>query len=173
MKNLKENLIPIGQIYREQGVKGACKVFIYSHDALNLNLGQSYVLCTDEGRQIRTILQSVEPFERYFLVKFDAFQTPEEIIPWRQAKLWVHKQDLKKHLGEHYDFEWVGFSICDAGQKKIGKIVEIEYTPLPNFKVELENGETKLIPIVERWFLKIDEGKKTLVLNLPEGILEI
>lgn len=164
--------ITIAEIYREHGVKGFCKVYSYSGDDLNLKPGQTYTLSNVDGRSQESVLESIQVLGRYYLVKFDGFTTPEAVSEWRKAKISIKESALAREKGVLYDHEWCGYVIIDQNDTRIGSVAKIQYTPLPNFLIELEStGDEALIPFVEDWILKHDTKKKTLKMDLPEGLI--
>lgn len=166
---MKDHL-QIGEIYREHGLKGLCKVYVYSMDSENLIEGQTYVLKSLEGKICKTILQSVSVGQKFFLVQFDCFSGADQILPWRKASLWLPKVALQKTDQDVYDFEWEDFRIFDAQHKEVGVVQRIEHTPLMQFVVDVQ-GRDVLIPYVPAWIVSCDAKNKTLVLDLPEGLL--
>lgn len=162
--------IALGEIYREHGIKGQCKFYSYSGDDQNLKEGQSYTLVSEEGQQKSVVIKEVFPFKRYYLIRFDIFETPEDMIPWRKAKLWMPTSQLDREDGERYDFEWQGFEVRDHQHKLIGKVKEVLHNPLPQFLVESSSGD-HMIPYVEDWILNIDDENQVIVMELPEGLL--
>lgn len=163
--------IEIGQIYREHGLKGLCKVYIYSMSDDNLFEEEEYVLQTETGKTCKTKLLSIAVSKKFFLLQFDCFPGADAVIPWRKATLWIHKSKLQRDEGETFAFEWEGFQVFDANGKKLGEIQNVEYTPLPQFVVKPEEGENVLIPWVAEWIIKKDGDQKTVVLDLPEGLI--
>lgn len=167
---LETDYLNIGEIYREHGIQGACKFYSYSSDDLNLDESKQYILQKQDGSESSARIQSVKTLGRYFLVKFDLFQTPEQIRDWRKAKLWIRKQDLNRNDVDLYDFEWEGFSMLDENNKAIGTIRSVQHIPLKNFIVITTRGES-LVPYVEDWIVRIDKDNKTIAMKLPEGLV--
>lgn len=161
--------IQIGELYREHGVRGFCKVHIFSGSDENLNQKANYWL-TQGDSVLKTKILDLSHVGRYFLVLFDCFKNPETIFPWRKAGLWLHKNDLHREPGQKFDFEWDGFSILHPDGQMVGQILNIVYTPKKNFSVQLISGETVLIPCEDNWIQKLDESKKQVVMDLPEGL---
>lgn len=173
MKKNQSDFLQIGEIYREHGVKGFCKAYIYSGDDDNLDVGKKYLLALDDAQKRESKLLSVSCVGRYFLLHFDIFQSPEEARLWRKAGIWVKKVALKKLSDEMYDFQWQGFTVYDDHKTCVGVIKEVEYTPMRQFLVTTADGTERLIPYQQEWIVKKDDTKKTLIMQLPEGILEL
>lgn len=168
--DLKKHL-QIGEIYREHGVKGYVKVYIYSATDENLEAGKSYVLQSQDGVLLKTKLEDVSSVGRYFLLKFDAFKNPEDVQSFRKAGFFVEKSKLTREEGEIYDYEWQGLRVLDAKKHEIGVIKQIAYVPLKQFLVQTASQAEVLIPYNPDWIVAVDLKTKSVTLDLPEGLL--
>lgn len=163
--------LKIGEIYREHGVKGLCKVYLYSGTDENLCAGESYWLLNAQGLRRKVKIKTIEILGRHFLIGFDVFTKPEDIIPWRKSGLWMARAKLSRRDGEAYDFEFAGMTVLNERGEVLGKVLRMVYTPLRQFCLETKNGQEILIPLVPEWILKEDREKKTVMLRLPEGLV--
>lgn len=165
--------IQLGAIYREHGVKGFCKAHIFGSSDDNLEEGRRYTLVSVDGQQLESKLESISSVGRYFLLKFDAFRSPEQIEAWRKAGIWIAKADLNRADGEVYDYEWEGLILQLPDGRVIGKIVSITYMPLKQFVVQPGSGESFLVPYTPPWIVSVDRERKVVVMDLPEGLWEV
>lgn len=163
----------IGEIYREHGVRGFCKAFIYGGTDDNLNEGTEYLLVAADGNSKKMKLESVGVVGRYFLLKFDGLRSPEELAAWRKAGIWIAKKALHHDEGEIYDYEWEGVALLGADKKNIGTIRGVAYLPLKQFVVTKDGGEEFYVPYRTEWIVGFDRESKTVVMDLPEGIGEL
>lgn len=163
--------LKIGEIYREHGVKGLCKVYLYSGTDENLRGGESYWLLNAQGLRRKVKIKTIEILGRHFLIGFDMFTKPEDIIPWRKSGLWMERTKLVRREGDAYDFEWHGVTILNEKSEVLGKVLRMEYTPLKQFCVETKEGQEVLIPFVPDWILKDEREKKILMLKIPDGLV--
>ena len=166
-----ENCLQIGEIYREHGLKGFCKAHIFSHSDDNLIVGKKYWLVGNQ--KIRGTLLEMSSVGRYFLLHFESFDSPESVKLWRKAGIWLNKTDLAHQTGETYDFEWTGFEVQDAQGVKIGTVEKIIYTPLKNFLLRDHSGKEIVLPCNAAWIKFIDNKTRQVILDLPEGILDL
>lgn len=167
----EEKHLKIGEIYREHGVKGLCKVYVYSGTDENLRVGESYELLSAQNLHKKVKIKTIEVLGRYFLVGFDAFTKPEDIASWRKSSLWLERAKLARQKGDAYDFEWHGVTVLNEKGEVLGKVLRMAYTPLRQFCIETKNGQETLIPFVPEWIVKDDREKKTLTMKIPEGLL--
>jgi 16S rRNA processing protein RimM len=168
-----DNYIQIGEIYREHGIKGYVKVFVYSATDENLEQGLTYILKAEDGATLKTKLEDVSSVGRYFLLKFDAFKNPEDILAWRKAGVFLEKNQLMRDDGEVYDYEWENVSAFDNSKTEIGLIRRIAYMPLKQFILETPTNPELIIPYNPDWIVKFDSNAKTVILDLPEGLVDL
>jgi 16S rRNA processing protein RimM len=94
------------------------------------------------------------------LVGVDAFLPLTMLPPLKGNKFYYH--------------EVIGFKIVDnLSELAAGTIMEISENG-PNDLFILENeGEEILIPIAEDWIVKVDRPNRQILMNLPEGLIEV
>ena len=67
--------------------------------------------------------------------------------------------------------ELVGYTLCDASAgKEVGKIAFVDEAT-DNILFELEDG--RLLPASEELIVEIDQASHTVVLVIPEGLLDL
>lgn len=173
MIDTKKNVL-IGQVYREHGVKGFCKCHVYDEFIESLIEDETYHLENIQGDVCKVKLQNVSTINRYFLLKFDKFDSPESLLDWRKSKMYLPKNKLQKEKNQTFDFEWEGYTVFSTDKVQIGTVQKIVHNPLKQIEVLLSNqNKTILIPFVEAWIQKNDTDKKQLIVNIPEGILDL
>ena len=119
-------------------------------------------------------------------IDFDGLPVPffmEEVTPRGGAKYFVKLEDIdslaaaEELVGREPYFEEdededgediVGYTLCDASGREIGHITSFEDIP-GNPCVEIEGGA--LVPCPDELIVKIDNRKKRLWLQIPEGLL--
>ncbi|MCP5463630.1 MAG: 16S rRNA processing protein RimM [Deltaproteobacteria bacterium] len=163
--------VVIGRIYREHGIKGFCKVHSFNPEGLFLREGQEYTLLSEDKRRQPTTLEQVQVFQRYFLCKFDCFENPEAIEPWRKAELVIKQKDIPRDGDEIFDFEWPGYTLYNDQEQRLGLIKHLERNPLPQFVVQKESENQEFyVPLTEDWIVEIDPEQKKIVMAIPEGL---
>ncbi len=119
-------------------------------------------------------------------IDFDGLPVPffmEEVTPRGGAKYFVKLEDIdslaaaEELVGREPYFEEddeedgediVGYTLCDASGREIGPITAFEDIP-GNPCLEIEGGA--LVPCPDELIVKIDNRKKKLWLEIPEGLL--
>ncbi len=73
------------------------------------------------------------------------------------------------------DFSLIGYTILDTNGTTIGTIVDIDdrVSANPLFVAEATSGEELLIPAADEFVVGVDDENQLIILNLPEGLLNI
>lgn len=65
-----------------------------------------------------------------------------------------------------------GFQII-CNNTGIGQIIAIESYPAGDMLILEKDGQEIMIPLVEEWIVEVDEDNKCLVMDLPDGLLDL
>jgi 16S rRNA processing protein RimM len=81
------------------------------------------------------------------------------------------KQVMKEEVEGDLDIE--GFTVVDQKYGVLGEVLEIVEYPYQSLAKINFNGVDVLIPLVDAIIIEINDKKKTIQVNLPEGLLGI
>lgn len=105
-------------------------------------------------------------------VKFEGVDTRETAIRLSQKPVWLPEADFKKYSSKSAPISFLGYEVVENGQV-LGKILEVIEQPHQVLcRIDL-NGKEAFIPLHEDTIQKIDKKKGQVVVNLPDGLLEI
>jgi 16S rRNA processing protein RimM len=110
----------------------------------------------------------------FLRVKFEDIDNEEQADEILGCELYLPLSFLPKLEGnQFYYHEVIGFEIEDQRLGVVGKIVSVnDSTAQPLF--EVLNGTVEiLIPMIDQFLVKIDRDNKKVVMNLPEGLVEM
>jgi 16S rRNA processing protein RimM len=106
------------------------------------------------------------------LIKLDGISTREAAIKLTQKEVWFTEADVKKFSAKSSPVNLLGYSVINE-KNPIGEILEvIEQAHQLLCRLEINKKEV-LIPLNEDTLKKIDHKKKEVIVQLPEGLLEI
>ena len=89
-----------------------------------------------------------------------------------QKELWVPEDEFKKFAAKTSPVNLLGYSIINENQN-LGSILEVIEQPHQLLcRLEIKNKEV-LIPLNESSLIKIDHKKKEVLVQLPDGLLDI
>ncbi|MGV3658296.1 MAG: ribosome maturation factor RimM [Chitinophagaceae bacterium] len=96
----------------------------------------------------------------------------EAAIKLTQKEVWIPEEDFKKFSAKSSPINLLGYDVVEA-EKVLGKILEVIEQPHQLLcRIEIE-GKEVLIPLNEDTIRKIDNKARRVVVELPEGLLEI
>ena len=110
----------------------------------------------------------------FLRVQFEDVDTEEEADSIMNCEVYLPLSMLPKLTGnQFYYHEVIGFEIEDLRLGIFGKIVSInDSSAQPLFEVINGNIEI-LIPMIDPFLVKIDRDNKKVVMDLPEGLVEM
>ena len=107
-------------------------------------------------------------------VRFEEVKNEAEADALIGAHLYLPLEFLPKLTGnKFYYHEIVGFTAEDATFGKIGEITGVnDTTSQALFEID-RNGKEILIPMIDHFIKKVDRETKTILLDVPEGLIEM
>ena len=167
------NYCNIGKLVATFGLKGE---LILRH-----SLGKKTALKGLETVFIETIKDEMLPFfiehakvksaEEIYL-KLEGLETKESSQKLVQKQVWLTEEEFHKHAGKSAPISLLGFHIVDQGTD-LGEILEVIEQPHQLLCRILHNNKEALIPVHEASLEKIDKKNRKVLVNLPDGLLDI
>ncbi len=106
------------------------------------------------------------------ILKLETINTRESAAKLSQKEVWLTEDDFKRLSAKSAPANLLGYTILN-NKEKLNEILEVIEQPHQLLcRIELNNKEV-LIPINESFLKKIDHKKKEVIVELPEGLLDI
>ncbi|TXG36768.1 ribosome maturation factor RimM [Seonamhaeicola maritimus] len=107
-------------------------------------------------------------------IKFEDVDTEEDADSILKSDLYLPLEFLPKLEGDKFYFhEVIGFSIEDKNYGKVGIIKAInDSTSQALFEID-QNGIEILIPLNDEFIVKIDRPNKVIIVETPEGLIDL
>ncbi|HVY76386.1 MAG TPA: hypothetical protein VG890_16265, partial [Puia sp.] len=110
--------------------------------------------------------------EMELMLKLEGLDTKEKAGAWLKHEVWLKEEELSAHTQKNNPIGWVGFRVLD-GKKDLGEVLEVIEQPHQILcRLEIKGREV-LVPVNEQTLYRIDHAGKRLLLELPEGLLEV
>jgi 16S rRNA processing protein RimM len=110
--------------------------------------------------------------EEEIYIKLEGISTREQAIALAQKQVWLPETDFKKFSSKSSPISFLGYEIVENGAV-LGKILEVIEQPHQVLcRIDLK-GKEAFIPLHEETIVKVDKKKGQVVVDLPEGLLEI
>jgi len=106
------------------------------------------------------------------LLKLETINTREAAAKLSQKEIWLTEEDFKKLSAKSAPANLLGYTIIN-NKERLSEVLEVIEQPHQLLcRIELNNKEV-LIPINEGFLKKVDHKKKEVIVELPEGLLDI
>lgn len=170
----KEDCFYLGKIVRKYSYKGELIIFLDTDEpetyqnleSVFVQLGSSLVpfFIEKSSLQKRNLLR----------VQFEGIVSESDADSLIGTDIFLPLSLLPKLSGKAFYFhEVVGFTLKDINQGDIGKIKSVnDNSAQPLF--EVERGESELfVPAIDEFIIEVNRKKKEIVVETPEGLLDL
>jgi 16S rRNA processing protein RimM len=170
----KEDCFYLGKIAKKFSFKGEVLIYLDT-DEPELYEDMESVFVEFNKNLIPFFIENSNLHKGDFLrVKFEDVDNEEQADEIINCEVYLPLNILPKLEGNKFYFhEVIGFEIEDQRIGVFGKIVSINDTSAqPLF--EIINGNVEiLVPMIDQFLVKIDRENKKVIMNLPEGLVEM
>lgn len=180
MADTKQEYISIGRTRKAHGLSGELKVFIeprYEEDFLK----NERVFIDFKGARLPYFIAQVRG-KGEMILQLEEVRDRNAAIMLQSKELFLRPQDLLKDEEREFEIEeeealqyayLQGFILEDRHAGEVGEIREVLEMPQQEMALVLFQGREILIPLNERFLLKIDKTAKHILTDLPEGLLDM
>jgi 16S rRNA processing protein RimM len=170
----KEECFYLGKIAKKFSFKGEVLIYLDTDEPeLYENLESMFVEC---GKHlVPFFIENSSLHKNDFLrVRFEDVKNEEEADAVLGNHVYLPLKMLPKLSGNKFYFhEVIGFEVEDKRLGIVGEIQSInDSSAQPLFEV-LNNGVEILIPMIDHFLVKIDRENRKVVMDLPEGLIEM
>jgi 16S rRNA processing protein RimM len=165
--------ILLGRITRVSGFEGAVAVKIdkgFSENTENLES----VFLDIEGRPVPFFIEYSEYAGGDILkLKFEGYDSPQKVLEFSGCSVFLTTKSENSTVEDELML-LKGFTVLAADSEIIGTVSELIDNPGQLLlDVKTSSGKSVLIPLHEDLIVRIDKMKNQLVMDIPEGLLEI
>lgn len=170
-----ENLVNIGYTKKPHGLKGELKVQI---DDLYLDdfLDAETVFLELKGKKLPFFIENVREGNEV-LVKFEDVDSKEAADALSGKEIFLRESDIvpldEKGIEEDNYIQYIGYQIQDSELGLIGEIEDIIEYPQQMMAAVTYQDRAVLIPLNEAFIKEVQKGTKILLMELPEGLLDL
>lgn len=170
----KEEVYKIGLFNKPHGIHGELQ-FTFTDDIFD-RVDCDYLICLLDGIFVPFFIEEYRfRSDSTALVKLEGIETAERARMFTNVEVYFPV----KHAEEAEDGElswnfFVGFRMEDVRHGELGEVGEVDTATVNTlFVVEQEDGEELLIPAQEEFIVEINQEKKLITVELPEGLLNL
>jgi 16S rRNA processing protein RimM len=163
----------IGKIVSAFGLKG--EMIVEHHLGKSISLSKIKVIFLEQKKD-EMLPYFVEQIRKKntaeFYLKLEGIDSRETALKFIRRHAWLKEEEIQKHTLKNNPIGWVGYQIIDQG-RALGPVLEIIEQPHQVLcRLEIDTREV-LIPINEQTLRKVDHKNRSILLALPDGLLEV
>lgn len=158
--------IYIGKIVNTHGIKGEIRIlsnFDFKDNAFKVG---SHIIVGDETYQIN----SYRKHKQFDMITLDGYHDINDVLFLLKKKVYKNKEELKLSKDQILDEDLITYTVIDK-DKKSGIIKEIFYASPTNKILRVKFEKEVLIPLASPMIKNIDQDKKTIEVELIEGMM--
>ena len=165
----EDEVYKIGRLGKAHGVRGEVS-FQFDDDVFD-RVDADYLVLNVDGILVPFFIEEYRfRSDTTALVKFEGIDTQDRARELTNCDVYFPRALMPEDEEELRWSFFVGFDILDAKTNKtVGRIASVDETTL-NILFELEDGT--LIPAAEELISDVNHDKKTITIDLPEGLME-
>ena len=168
-------MITVGRIVRPHGHKGAVVVRPETDFAAERFAEGAQLRWNRKGSVEWTTILASREFQGRWVVRFEGIETMNDAETLRDLELRIPAGTLHAlEPGAHYVHDLEGCEVTTAAGTRVGRVVRVDFgSGTPLLVVSDANAGEVLVPLAAEICREIDPGAKRIVVDLPEGLLDL
>lgn len=170
---MSDQLVPLGEIVATHGLNGWLKLNPFNMRSAAL-AGASAVVLEKNGTHTDWELEASQPHKQQLLIKLKTIDHIDQAETCIGARLCIDAAHLAAPAsGEFYLYQAIGLDVYDLQERRIGVITRTWSTAGGELYVVQGPEKEHLIPAVKEIIEKIDFDAGRMIINPPEGLLDL
>ena len=170
---MAQPLVPLGEIVTTHGLNGWLKLNPFNLNSTALVSGVAIVL-EKTGQRSAHRLEASNPHRNQLLIKFAGVDSIDHAELLVGSTLLLEETALDSlEPGQYYHYQVAGFEVFAASGERIGIISSTLSTPGGDLYVVQGPAKEYLIPAVKEFIDKVDFTTGRMIINPPEGLLDL
>lgn len=167
-----EEILQVGVIATTHGVRGEVKVYPTTDDVSRFKSLKEVLL--DNGREkICLEIEGVKFFKQMVILKLKGIDTLEDAARYRQAGLYVTRENAVKLGGDEYFIaDLMGLEVYDEKGQLLGSLEDVIETGANDvYVIRMTDGRELLLPAIRQCVLDVDVERGRMKVHVLEGLL--
>ena len=169
----KEEVYKIGIFNKPHGIHGELQ-FTFTDDIFD-RADCDYLVCQLDGIFVPFFIEEYRfRSDSTALVKLEGVDTAERARMFTNVDVYFPVEHVDE--AEAGELSWnffIGFRMEDVHHGLLGEVVDVDTTTVNTLFVVKQEGEELQVPAQEEFILGIDQEKKLITVELPEGLLDL
>jgi 16S rRNA processing protein RimM len=171
---MHEPLVPIGEIVTTHGLSGWLKLNVFNRETSALTPGAAVSLKRNNSEASAQEIEASRAHRNQWLLKFKGIDSIDAATEWIGALLCVDAAALANlQPGQYYHYQVIGFEVFSTTGERIGTIAST--LPTPGGELYVVQGAVRehLIPAVKELIDKVDFSARKVIVDPPDGLLDL
>lgn len=170
VEELLKEKVPIGVLSNTHGLEGDMKFYLFSNvPSLANKLTEAIAYNNQLKKFVMVRFEKVRRAHEYYIVHLSGVNTVAEAEKLKGFVVYVDKSFFPKSGdGEYYFFELFGAEVYDESNVNLGVVDDIIETGSNDVLVVKKGKEELLVPVIERYIVRIDKERKKIIIRVPE-----
>ncbi len=170
----KEEVYKIGMFNKPHGIHGELQ-FTFNDDIFD-RVEAEYLVCLLDGIFVPFFIDDYRfRSDSTALVKLEGVDTAERARMFTNVEVYFPTKYVEEETKPEeltWDF-FVGFRVEEVHHGYLGEIIEVDNTTINTLFIVNYGDEELLIPAQEDFIVSMDQKHKVIILELPEGLINI
>lgn len=171
----KEEVYKIGLFNKPHGIHGELQ-FTFTDDIFDRVDDCDYLVCLLDGIYVPFFMEEYRfRSDSTALVKLEGVDTAERARMFTNVEVYFPVKHAEE--AEEGELTWnffIGFHMKDVNHGSLGEVVDVDTATINTlFVVEREDGEELLVPAQEEFIVEINQQKREIIVELPDGLLHL
>lgn len=170
----KEDVYKIGIFNKPHGVQGEIS-FTFTDDIFD-RADCDYLICRLNGIFVPFFIEEYRfRSDTTALVKLEDVDNADKARMFTNVEVYFPVK-YAEEAGEEQHLSWdffVGFKVKDVCHGELGIITEVDDSTVNTLFVIDHNGEELLVPAQEEFIIEMDNKKRLMTVQLPDGLLNL
>lgn len=169
----KDDLFNLGKITRLHGYKGAMMLYIDADDP-SLYYDLDGIFFDMNGTFVPFFFTRLDPKGNQAVIELEGVESEAEARTFIDKEVWLPLDLLPKLSGKQFYFHEIeGFTIIDKTLGEVGIVKGFTNHPTNPLIICDYNEREVFLPMTDEQLIDVDRKKKQLIMDLPEGLLEL
>lgn len=170
---LKEEAFYIGYFTKTKGLKGELQLY-FEFDAYE-DLDLDVVFADVNGKMVPFFVEKHKLYPNntglFYFEDLDHIDKAQALV---KKKVYLPLSKMPERDEDDFTYEdFVGFTVTDETHGELGEVLEVNEYPQQFVATVLYKEKEILFPLNEDMIVEFDEDEKTLLVDLPEGLLDL
>ncbi|HRH67607.1 MAG TPA: hypothetical protein PLU53_15005 [Bacteroidia bacterium] len=164
-------LTPVGFISKVHGYKGYVVLALENITPAALKTS-NFIFVEMDGLPVPFRIEDLSEKGDDVIVKFELINDESQAKKIVRQPVFAEKLTVREDLALDWP-DLAGFTAIDTSYGSLGVIEEVEELPMQWIAHCKVNEKEVLFPLNEQVIVEVDERKKQIILNLPDGLIQV